>query len=722
MKKIININLSGRVVPIEDAAYESLQRYIESLRRYFANEEGRDEIINDIESRIAELMSDKIKKGASAITETDIQEIILSMGRVEDFEEAALDQETTTTANAAAGAASASYSKAGPASTGAPRAKGRIYRDSSDKLLGGVCSGIANYMNVDPAIVRLLFAIITFGGFGTGIPIYILLWIVLPVRDLDTYVGKRLFRNPDDKMFAGVAGGLAAYFNKPAWIVRLIFAGPLVLNIVFGTLNHIVFALHRDLFPNFFIGSFTGTFILIYIILWIVLPEARSSFEKMEMRGEKVDVNRIRQNVKDEMENFKTRAQSWGEEVKTSAQEFGEKARDFANTRGKAFAGEVQQTARPVVYNFLRAIGVIIKAFFIFVAGCIALSLFGCLIALIFGGIAWSPITHFLWTSGLQETLAWATVILFLGVPVIAFITWLIRRVVRARSRNNQLGWVFSGLWLMGWICAIMFAVSIVKDLRSYEKTTAIDVPVNSSISKMVIRVNEPEINYSGDWWIHNENTNWDISDDSMRYSNVKVRVDKSEDSAYHVRILKYSFGRNSFDAQQRARQIRFNAGMQDSVLNIGSGINIGRSSKFRGQGLIVEIQVPAGGKVRIDQSVADAYNPWVLRTKGREYGRFSRRSFAMDWDDDESFDWETNTDYVMTTDGKFIEASKSEKTKDGIFEKKKKEETQKKNENRKKNDNDSTIEDGEQVTTKAPAPREKKQQIAFNPMVPLII
>ena len=62
MKKIININLSGRVIPIEDSAYESLQRYIESLRRYFANEEGRDEIINDIESRVAELMNDKIKK------------------------------------------------------------------------------------------------------------------------------------------------------------------------------------------------------------------------------------------------------------------------------------------------------------------------------------------------------------------------------------------------------------------------------------------------------------------------------------------------------------------------------------------------------------------------------------------------------------------------------------------------------------------------------------
>ena len=81
MKKIININLSGRVIPIEDIAYEKLQQYIESLRRYFANEEGRDEIINDIEGRIAELMSDKVRKGAESITDSDVEEIISSMGR-----------------------------------------------------------------------------------------------------------------------------------------------------------------------------------------------------------------------------------------------------------------------------------------------------------------------------------------------------------------------------------------------------------------------------------------------------------------------------------------------------------------------------------------------------------------------------------------------------------------------------------------------------------------
>ena len=91
MKKVININFQGRVVPIEETAYEILKQYVESLRRYFANEEGRDEIINDIESRIAELFSERLKKGATCITDDDVNAVIAGMGRPEDFEAEAAD-------------------------------------------------------------------------------------------------------------------------------------------------------------------------------------------------------------------------------------------------------------------------------------------------------------------------------------------------------------------------------------------------------------------------------------------------------------------------------------------------------------------------------------------------------------------------------------------------------------------------------------------------------
>jgi len=185
MKKIININLSGRVIPIEDSAYEKLQSYVESLRRYFANEEGRDEIINDIESRIAELMSEKIRKGATSITDNDVNDIASSMGRPEDFDAEEVQEPQTK-------------KQAAPASTPLEntekpkRKRGRFYRNPNDKFIGGVCSGLANYLDVDPAVVRLLFAIFGFGGWG--FVIYIALWIFIPEKEQESYAGKRFYR------------------------------------------------------------------------------------------------------------------------------------------------------------------------------------------------------------------------------------------------------------------------------------------------------------------------------------------------------------------------------------------------------------------------------------------------------------------------------------------------------------------------------------------------
>ena len=665
MKKIININLSGRVIPIEDAAYESLQRYIESLRRYFANEDGRDEIINDIESRIAELMNDRIRRGATAVTEADIEEIISSMGRVEDFAEAEAAEGTSM------GSEQQSYAHAQTATAGSKRFKGRLYRDRTDKILGGVCSGIANYINVDPAIVRLLFAIITFGGFGFGIFLYLLAWIILPARDLDGYVGKRLFRNPDDRIIGGVAGGLAAYFNKETWVIRLIFVAPLLLNILFSTLNGLFNMWgHYPGMPNVFFGSFTGTFILAYIILWIVLPEARSPFEKMEMRGEKVDVNRIRQNVQEGMSDFRNRAQAWGEEVKTSAQQFGQRANEFANTRGRAFASEVAETARPVASGLGHAIGVLFKAFFLFIAGTIAFALFVMLLVFTLGGVA-RPFNNFLLDGFWQNASLWGIMIFFLAVPLIAIITWIVRRAMRVRSQNRYLGWTFSSLWLLGWICLMIFVSTMVRDFRYSNRVTQ-EVPVSRpDMNKMTVRIDEPEIRYSGNFaWMDDDGDRggWDLTDDTLYMSNVKVRVAKSEDSFYHVTMMKYSHGRNRNQAARRAQSLHYTASSMDSALVLGSGFGIGKNQKFRNQRVIVEIKVPAGKQIRFDESVADKLHFTNIRIAERRSWRNGR--WDVDWDEDSYYDWEPNIDYTMTSTGELVRSSSTTTTTgSGVYE-----------------------------------------------------
>ena len=645
MKKIININLSGRVIPIEDSAFEKLQAYIESLRRYFANEESRDEIINDIESRISELLQEKIRKGADAVTDVDINEVIASMGTVEDFE--AEEKESATSATAA----SASHESNQQNYTYAEKKpRGRLYRDSNDRFIGGVCSGIATYLNVDPAVVRLLFAIL---GFGTGIGFlaYIILWIVLPPKDLEGYSGKRLYRNPDDRILGGVAGGLAAYFDKKTTNIRLIFAAPVVLNILINIFSGFRWDNDFDLVMNIGFGSLTGTFILTYIIFWVVLPEANSDYEKMEMRGEKVDVNRIRQNVKEGMGNMKDRMKGWGEEVKESAQNISSKAKEFAGTRGRAFASEVNETVRRGGGGLGHAIAVLFKVFFLFIAGVIAFSLFVSLIALLFGGIAWWPINNFLWTSKGQQIFAWGTLIFFLVVPLIGFVTWIIRRIMKAKSRNNYLGWTFGGLWAIGWVAMTLFVSSMVKDFREYEHVDTTLIITQPTNGKMIVAVSQPELEYSGSFgWMNDGRNGWDLSSDTLKIAAVKFSVKASTDDQYRVNVKRYSFGRTNRDATARAEKIQFTAVTKDSVLDIANGYAVGKESKFRGQNIEIEIQVPAGKKLRFDKSVVDKLNS--IHVQVRKSGRRNRVTGFDINNDENDFGFKPDVDYVMGIDG----------------------------------------------------------------------
>ncbi|MFY8003774.1 MAG: PspC domain-containing protein, partial [Chitinophagaceae bacterium] len=164
MKKVININFQGRVVPIEETAYEMLQQYVDSLRRYFANEEGKDEIINDIESRIAELFAEVLKKGSTCISDVDVNNIIASMGRPEDFDGEEENVKTQLGGNTQQQQTNTQFIY------GDSR---KLFRDENHKILGGVCSGIANYFGIDPIIIRII-AILTFGI--VFIP-YLILWV-----------------------------------------------------------------------------------------------------------------------------------------------------------------------------------------------------------------------------------------------------------------------------------------------------------------------------------------------------------------------------------------------------------------------------------------------------------------------------------------------------------------------------------------------------------------
>ncbi|MDP4148229.1 MAG: PspC domain-containing protein [Bacteroidota bacterium] len=681
MKKIININFHGRVVPIEESAYEILQQYVESLRRYFANEEGRDEIVNDIENRFAELFSENLKKGSTCITDADVNTIITSMGRPEDFEQ----EDMAAPAGAAAG--TGSYSGSGgqnqggspggggyssqpgySASSGSSGSSGysteeprRLYRSDNDKILGGVCAGLANFLRLDPAIVRIIFAVITLGGFGLGFILYLILWVVLPTKTLAANVRKRLYRNPDDRMLGGVASGLAAYFHIDVWIPRLIFALPLITGIFASIFHRAWYGWDRG--AVFFTGGFGGSLFITYIILWMVLPEAVSASEKLEMRGEKVDLESIKNTVKSDLENFNKKAREVGSQMKERFQQVGEDVK--ANTRN--FATEAAPVARKVGHGIGHAIGVLFKAFFLFIAGTIAFALTMALIGLIFSGASVLTFKNYVFSGFWQNALAWTAFVLFLLIPVIALLTWLIRRIIGVRSKNHYLGYTFAGLWVIGLFCFIGLVGSVISNYRSRQRVQE-EVSVSQPPhGKMIVKISTPGlINDDDDDWFdmgwENNGVFYHVNADSMTLNTIRVDLLKSPDSLYHVQVIRSSRGSSARVAHDLAEQISFPVRQADSVLYLPYGFTVSRDQHFRNQQVLVAVAIPVGRRIFVDKGVASYrwFNMNLNRRHFRWVDNWGRKWKEEDWNDDSelesdwgtTYHWETNREYVMTADG----------------------------------------------------------------------
>lgn len=158
MKKTITVSLGGMVFCIEDEAYQQLESYLKRLERRFSEESDRREIMNDIESRIAEHFKEKFPDSDMVINIGEVNRVIQIMGEPADFES---EDSSQTSKN---------YSS---------RTNKRLFRDPENRVLGGVSSGIGYYWNIDPIIIRILFVITALWG-GGGIFVYIILWIVIP--------------------------------------------------------------------------------------------------------------------------------------------------------------------------------------------------------------------------------------------------------------------------------------------------------------------------------------------------------------------------------------------------------------------------------------------------------------------------------------------------------------------------------------------------------------
>ena len=161
MNKTIIININGIVFHIEEDAYEVIRQYMTEVKRHFAYSQDSEEIVTDIENRLAEMFTERLaQENKQVIVLQDVQEVIAQMGQVSDF---ATEEED------------GSY-------TAGPRVEKKLFRDIDDRVIGGVCSGIGHYFDIEARWIRVLFLLIVLLG-GAGIMAYIILWIVMPKAD-----------------------------------------------------------------------------------------------------------------------------------------------------------------------------------------------------------------------------------------------------------------------------------------------------------------------------------------------------------------------------------------------------------------------------------------------------------------------------------------------------------------------------------------------------------
>jgi hypothetical protein len=371
-----------------------------------------------------------------------------------------------------------------------------------------------------------------------------------------------------------------------------------------------------------------------------VLPEAKSAADKLEMKGEKVDLNNIKSTIQSDLGGFKDRAQAFGNELKERAQVVGEEISTAGRRVGAEAAAVTKRTG-----GLAHIIGVLVKIFAYFIVGCILFAIVAALFTLGVVLTAFLPAYSFVLDDGLQKALAWGTLIFFVWVPVIAIVTWIIRRISGKRQSSGIIRLTFLALWIVGIICFVNLLVSVGSDFRyrNYPTEEAAAL-TNPRISKLEVRTASIRRYYDNDWFELEPFKSYD--DDTVYVKNFRLRVTKSPTDSFQVFMVKMANGGSKSQAGRLASRINFKVVQKDSVLSLDKGIAITRQDKFRNQQVIVTVAVPVGKRIYIDDNIGWGNNTRVNLGRDNDYN---------DWENDmesKAYSWRHNVEYVMTERG----------------------------------------------------------------------
>jgi phage shock protein PspC (stress-responsive transcriptional regulator) len=493
MKKTHNINIGNAIVHIEEDAYEMLTIYLNEVKQHFSKSVDDFEIVTDIENRIAEMFAEVLaSQQKQVISIEDVQSVIGQMGSVKDFE--ILEETGDGTQNRAA----PQYD---------PIKK--LYRDTDQAMVAGVCSGLAHYLAIEVKWIRL-FAFLSIFIFGGGI--------------------------------------------------------------------------------------------LVYIIFWIMVPRAKTRIEKMEMRGEET--------------NLKGFANSY-------LQPFAEQSRGF-------IAGFIQ-----AIGEFVQGTG---KVIFKFIVGAIivfgSLFLLGAIIALAaFLGFWNSDVHNYFPISMVNEEYLFAMTIsafIILIIPLLGLIIFSIRIGFNGRPVNKVLSYGLLLIWLGGVVTGIYHVAKIFTEFKEgaefAQVTPLATYPVYSlKINPTRFFTKEDSLNYRIDA-THYKNRKIlnNLDHDFNTPKSIRFRMEKSLDGKVSLSSNYKSRGKTFEVALKNAQNIHYDFKQEGTLLNFNPVLNIPKTANWRGQQVELTLSIPVGTEVQISNEFnryLNGYGYWDCdREEGAQY------------------------------------------------------------------------------------------------------
>jgi phage shock protein PspC (stress-responsive transcriptional regulator) len=535
MKKTISIHISGILFHIEEDGYLKLSQYLANISQYFSGYEGSREIVEDIESRIAEKFQTKVSDSRQVITLEDVNELIAAMGTIADFEASETEENPKSRQTVSV-----------PTTSPSPKT---LYRDETRKLLGGVASGIAYYLRIDPIWIRLLFLAGT-PLYGIFAIIYLILWVAVPGNknlEEDLTV-KKFYRNPENKVLGGVTSGLAAYFGSDRNAVTLIRVLLVLTTFAFGT----------------------G--LLFYLVLWAITPEAKTVTEKMQMQGQPLTLANIES------------------AVKTSLNEH-DSPQESVLTRILLFPFRVMAQ----VFKALSPVGNFSLVFarystgilliFISVAILVSLALALGAIFRLFNPVVVSlgnvpPVTF-------SDTFPPAlSVFAFLAVLIPFLFVGLAGAMLifGKKLMNRQLSVSLLGIWLVSLVGAGIAGGIFATDFRTRSSVEQVQVFERNN-SKIILKARE-----AGE----------------ERYRNTNLQLEGYNGNQIRLTKRFSAQGSNRDNARLNAQTITYQVSQQDSLLTFDSNFAFKPDAPFRGQDLALTLQMPYNQVFIADMSLND--------------------------------------------------------------------------------------------------------------------